>query len=336
MSTYDAIEMNSAKISITRKEVLNKLNEEQACFAHDHNALVAIIKSFNDEVFEFLLEQLATNTVTKHLSFYANVLKEQQAIQLIKLLETNQTIESLQLIIYNSPATTQAFAGLLKKNTHLKKIRIKCDNEGAIALAEALKENKSLTKLDLSLCEIEDEGAIALARALEENKSLTKLDLSHCEIGDEGAKAIAEALEENSSLRELDLSCNNERTKKALSYFCRAFKFNKTLEKLNIYNDNIKSYVDAKYLRSPKCKYNKPDDDSINTTTETSPPAKNVSASTKEKQKDGDNQQHEPECNPSDEQPAGGSSLDPVDTSSVQTEGHEVNDVPAAGELSDT
>ena len=52
-------------------------------------------------------------------------------------------------------------------------------------------------------------GATALAECLKHMKSLTRLDLSHCEIGDQGIKEIVSALDTcSSNLEELDLSGN--------------------------------------------------------------------------------------------------------------------------------
>jgi Ran GTPase-activating protein (RanGAP) involved in mRNA processing and transport len=82
-------------------------------------------------------------------------------------------------------------------------------DEGASALADALKVNKSVTSIDLSCNEISDEGASALADALKVNTSLTNIDLCYNKIGDEGASALANALKVNTSVTEINLG-NNE------------------------------------------------------------------------------------------------------------------------------
>ena len=83
-------------------------------------------------------------------------------------------------------------------------------DEGARALAEALKTNGALTTtLHLYGNSIGDEGARALAEALKTNGALTTLYL-HCNsIGDEGARALAEALEANGALTALLLDGNS-------------------------------------------------------------------------------------------------------------------------------
>jgi hypothetical protein len=62
-----------------------------------------------------------------------------------------------------------------------------------------------LTTLDLRDNSIADDGAMAIAEALKDNTVLTTLNLSENSIGDDGAKAIAEALKDNAVLTTLDL-----------------------------------------------------------------------------------------------------------------------------------
>ena len=80
--------------------------------------------------------------------------------------------------------------------------------EGATKIAEVLKENHSLTNLDLIENQIGNEGATKIAKSLKENRSLTNLDLSQNQIGIEGATKIAEVLKENHSLTNLYLRHN--------------------------------------------------------------------------------------------------------------------------------
>jgi len=82
-------------------------------------------------------------------------------------------------------------------------------DKGAKLIAEALKENKTLTWLNLCRNDIGDEGAKLIAEALRINKTLTTLYLSFNNIGTEGVMLIAEALEENKTLISLDLDENN-------------------------------------------------------------------------------------------------------------------------------
>ena len=98
-----------------------------------------------------------------------------------------------------------AIAEALKTNTTLTKLCLNTNNigdEGARALYESLKSNSTLTTLNLSYNNISDEGAVAIANMLIENEEmpLTTLNLSHNQIGDEGATAIVNALTENKEM----------------------------------------------------------------------------------------------------------------------------------------
>ena len=70
---------------------------------------------------------------------------------------------------------------------------ISCD--GAIAVAEALHNNDSVTSLDLSNNNISDGGAVALAQALHHNSTLEWLHLDGNDgIGEEGTRQLVAAL----------------------------------------------------------------------------------------------------------------------------------------------
>ena len=103
----------------------------------------------------------------------------------------------------------KAIAEALKVNTVLTQLWLndnKIGDNGAKAIAEALKVNTVLTNLYLGYNSIGVEGAKAIAEALKVNTVLTKLVLySNLSIGDEGAKAIAEALMVNTVLNNLGL-----------------------------------------------------------------------------------------------------------------------------------
>ena len=80
--------------------------------------------------------------------------------------------------------------------------------EGASSLAQALRENTSLTTLDLSDNNIRDSGASCLAQALRVNASLTTLNLRDNSIAEEGIHSLSQALVVNKSLATLDLTLN--------------------------------------------------------------------------------------------------------------------------------
>lgn len=80
---------------------------------------------------------------------------------------------------------------------------------GSIAICKALMSSTiTLKSLDLMHNSICDGGAIAIAEGLRDNKSLLKLSLMGNKIGDQGAIAIAKALSKNTTLKNLSICCN--------------------------------------------------------------------------------------------------------------------------------
>ena len=78
----------------------------------------------------------------------------------------------------------------------------------AVVLADVLKSNTTMTKLDLSRNFVGDSGAAGLAEALKSNTTLTVLNMSNNDIDDAGTAGLAEALKSNTTLTDLDLSSN--------------------------------------------------------------------------------------------------------------------------------
>lgn len=129
-----------------------------------------------------------------------------------------------------SAAQARRIAPLLCANTQLTTIRCGEDHElsvsdlreedelewdseeyldvEAIIIAEYLKTNTELKRLDLARNSIADAGAAALAVALLENSTLEYLNLESNLVAEKGGKALCEAVARNSSLSYLNLSYN--------------------------------------------------------------------------------------------------------------------------------
>ena len=127
--------------------------------------------------------------------------------------------------------------------------------DGAKALAEAIKDNKTITKIDISCNDIKDEGSIAIAQALQTNKTITEIKLSNNNIGVRGAEAIADALKINKIIKVLYLTNNNIQDAGAKA-FAETLRNNKTLVLLcltqnNIGNNGVKSL--AHTIRNTSC-----------------------------------------------------------------------------------
>jgi hypothetical protein len=100
----------------------------------------------------------------------------------------------------------------LRNNHSLTKLELYAQGittTGIKELADALKDNHPLTELKLPCNFIVCIGAKALAAVLNQNSSLLCLDLSGNRIGPEGAKSLATALKDNQTLIELALHSND-------------------------------------------------------------------------------------------------------------------------------
>lgn len=108
----------------------------------------------------------------------------------------------------------------------------------AIALVEALKDNKIVTVLNLGSNKIGDDEAKVIANVLKNNTTLTALFLDNNEIGHEGAMAIAEALKSNKTLTQLGIVANNIGNK-GVEALAAALNVNTTLTILDFFRNHF-------------------------------------------------------------------------------------------------
>ena len=73
-------------------------------------------------------------------------------------------------------------------------------------IADALKVNTTLRKIDLNYNYIANKGAECISESLIVNKSLTELSLDSNDISDQGAKRLSQALEQNKTIIMLKLN----------------------------------------------------------------------------------------------------------------------------------
>ncbi|KAH9504786.1 hypothetical protein Btru_061954 [Bulinus truncatus] len=105
-------------------------------------------------------------------------------------------------------------------------------------LINPLKNNSSLTSLDLSQNEFSITGAVCIGRALVVNESLIDLDLSWNSIRRQGAVAIANGIRVNKTLEMLDLSWNGFGIEGAIA-LQRSLSVNRTLKMLDLSNNRL-------------------------------------------------------------------------------------------------
>ena len=156
----------------------------------------------------------------------ASVLRDQSRCTLVLL-----KLRDCQI---SSEGAVQLTAGLCKNSTiralYLTQNPI---GEGAIAVAEMLVENKTLTRLEVDHCNINSHGACELAMALCKNSTLKHLMLDHNPIGMAGAFSMSDMLQHNTSLEELSL-LDDSIGEEGILQLMNGLKHNQTLEVLRL------------------------------------------------------------------------------------------------------
>ncbi|XP_029655434.1 dynein regulatory complex subunit 5-like [Octopus sinensis] len=140
---------------------------------------------------------------------------------------------------YNNigPKGCRAIAKLIKGSNVLEKIDLtfnKIGTEGAKAIAKVLSDNDiSLKKLILRLNQIEDNGGIAIFEALAKNTSLEVLDISSNYLSFSVAQSLSNALENNCIIKHVMLA-NNKLTLDGGKLLRDSLDKNKTLLSLEV------------------------------------------------------------------------------------------------------
>ncbi|KAI4806428.1 hypothetical protein KUCAC02_017254 [Chaenocephalus aceratus] len=121
----------------------------------------------------------------------------------------------------------------LSGSHHLRNVQ-RLDDQDILALSKCLKNNKSVTGLDLRYNNITDEGVGHLAELLqEESLALRSLDLMLNDFQRNGAEVLAKSLECNSTLLSLRLSGNKMESRGAMQ-LASSLQVNNTLQELQL------------------------------------------------------------------------------------------------------
>ena len=146
-----------------------------------------------------------------------------------------QTIRVKTLRVYRpmSVDSCTSLASLLKHRTcQLKELDCSINSDGAVQLAAALSENKSVVEVRMGLNnDIGDVGAGAFGDMLRRNTVLQELKLSRCGITSQGCDRLAGGVRANSTLRVLDLS-DSQIEEKGVDLMLTSLQSNKTLRTL--------------------------------------------------------------------------------------------------------
>jgi hypothetical protein len=142
----------------------------------------------------------------------------------------------------------------LRDNKTLEKLELSknpISDEGIHHLTRILSINNStLTKLVCRSNGITDEGAGHIADLLENNQILTRLDLSYNEIGDSGVRRLATSLAcFNNTLVQLDLSRNKSIGEASVDSIADMVEYNQTCDIIDVSHCNLTS-VGKRKLRN--------------------------------------------------------------------------------------
>lgn len=223
-----------------------------------------------------LAEALKGNmTMLEFLNLSYNSLHDEGTAKLADALKQNKApyLQDLNLGMNEiGPAGCRAVAMVLKERSSdlqvLNMSRNVCKAAGGYDIAEALKENNTLKKLNLAgsiQCpNIESSGAKAIAEALkmpsplrelqndathEDNFALQHLVLSYNCIDDDAGKAIAKALESNHSIKSLLLR-GNLMTLDAGKAFTEMLCRNKSLHTLDLSENQLNNSAGLGFARA--------------------------------------------------------------------------------------
>jgi hypothetical protein len=219
--------------------------------------------NLDDDDVAVIVDALLINDTVEDLDLGTNFLGFKSASELKKLLEKTRSLAELR--IGNDSRFRQrgigsegaeALAEALKRNKTLRRLELynnRIDHKGVKALAEAIKENSVIEFIDFKLNLFESEGAAALGGALAVNTSLTHIDIEACNIMASGAKAIASGLQFNTNLLILKMKSNAITPKGAFAIANVLENYNRTLQELHL-RDNLEPDMKL-YLERPQPRF---------------------------------------------------------------------------------
>lgn len=245
---------------------------------------------FTADGIKLLSESISQSQSLTHLSFAYNDIGDEGCLLIINALRVNRTITNINLsntgmthnaltilgsiigqinrlkvIHIDTPypkispdVAARRFLLSLRINDSIQELSLsgaRIGDDSAVHLADALAQNKTLTKLRIRSNNISCVGAEKIAKALKENKTLEVLDISGNRLGDKGAEAFAEMLVKNSHLQRLDLQLNGIHGVGLLA-LCTALPANTSISDLCLWGNHFidRSVMEeyAKLLEGPR------------------------------------------------------------------------------------
>lgn len=188
---------------------------------------------------------LEVNQTLTSLNLYSNEIETKGATIISEALRSNRALTSLNLDHNNIFAAAGALAEALKVNLGLQKLDISSNgigDKGATLIARGLKSNTKLLALDMSNNPIGDKGVVDLAACLKGNSTLQVLKLSNIDIKDEGAATLASMIKSNEALLTIVLT-SNAITDKGAAAILKTLKANKGVESCQLFDNKISAEV---------------------------------------------------------------------------------------------
>ncbi|CAG8647880.1 15920_t:CDS:2 [Cetraspora pellucida] len=192
-----------------------------------------------------LQKALKNNTTLSNLNLSNTNIDSCVGEALVDVLKNNKVLVNLNLSYNNlENKVIEELAKVLELNSskiaHLNLSSVNLEFRGEIALAEALKSNKTLVSLNLSSNKIGSFVETSLTNYLDTKTTFSKLNYKQDVISCVTAKHLESALKENKTLIDLDISSNSI-SSEAGKVLVGALKQNRTLRSLNLKNNNIGS-----------------------------------------------------------------------------------------------
>ena len=192
----------------------------------------------------YIAEGLIINTalVKLDLSHCSLVISEENGPVVTEMLIKNKTLKTLNLSNYIgegmiSDTGLSYIAEGLKRNSALEKLEMNnVTAQGGKSLATAIATNTSiaLVKLDINDIEITEDSGPAFVDMLQQNITLEHISFnSSRRLSDVGVSFIAEGLKKNNKVKSLSLSCSNI-TSNGAKFLAKMLKVNSSLTVLNI------------------------------------------------------------------------------------------------------
>ena len=149
-----------------------------------------------------LVQRLRNNTTLTSLELINLEMDKEEAMSLKHVLIENTTLR--EIILFECIKSMEVVAEGLQYNTGITKLEVQ-SIEWVGTLVQRLRNNTTLTSLELINLEMDKEETMSLKHVLIENTTLREIELFECIKSIEAAKVVAEGLQYNTGVTKLVL-----------------------------------------------------------------------------------------------------------------------------------